>query len=131
MKTLALAVLALALSASPTYHSATLMAGRTVRMNVSGYCAGACCCGKFADGITASGQAVTANGGKFIAAPRAYAFGTRMIVPGYNDGKPTPVLDRGGAIKGNKLDVFFPTHRAALEWGRRYLLVKIEKEKEK
>lgn len=31
----------------------------------------------------------------------------------------------GGAIKGNKLDLFFPTHKAALEWGRRKIIVKI------
>ncbi len=132
MKTLVLAMLVMEL-AQPRYttlRSTSLRStSRTVRMNVSAYCPGACCCGAFADGITASGQPVTANGGKFIASPRAYPFGTRMIVPGYNDGKPTPVLDRGGSIKGNRLDLYFPTHAAALGWGRQYLLVRIELEK--
>lgn len=104
--------------ARPTY--------RTVRMNVSAYCPGACCCGKYADGITASGKPVTTNGGMFVAAPPNLAFGTMVQVPGYASGDRVPVLDRGGSIKGNRLDVFFPTHRAALEWGRQHLDVRIE-----
>jgi 3D (Asp-Asp-Asp) domain-containing protein len=35
------------------------------------------------------------------------------------------VLDRGGAIKGNKLDVFFPTHAEALKWGRQRIAVTV------
>ncbi|MGN6724584.1 MAG: 3D domain-containing protein, partial [Tepidisphaeraceae bacterium] len=37
-----------------------------------------------------------------------------------------PVLDRGGAIKGYHLDVFFPSHQQALDWGRRWVVVEIE-----
>jgi 3D (Asp-Asp-Asp) domain-containing protein len=48
-----------------------------------------------------------------------------MVIEGYNNGKPVKVLDRGGAIKGNKLDAFFHTHQEALEWGVRYLDVKV------
>ena len=94
----------------------------TILMNVSAYCPCERCCGNFADGITASG--VPAEG-YVIAAPRQYAFGTLMTVPGYADGRPVPVLDRGGDIKGNKLDVFFPTHQEALNWGRQYLKVEV------
>ena len=28
-----------------------------------------------------------------------------------------PVLDTGGAIKGNRLDVLYPTHEVAMRWG--------------
>jgi Uncharacterized protein conserved in bacteria len=28
------------------------------------------------------------------------------------------VEDRGGAIQGNRIDVFFPTHQEALNFGR-------------
>lgn len=38
-----------------------------------------------------------------------------MYVPGYGYGK---VEDRGGAIKGERIDVFFKKHKDALEWGR-------------
>jgi len=36
------------------------------------------------------------------------------------------VIDRGGSIKGNRLDVFFPTHQQAVDWGRRWVQVSIE-----
>ena len=36
-----------------------------------------------------------------------------------------PVLDRGGAIKGQRLDLLFPTHEAAIQWGVRMLPVTI------
>ena len=90
-------------------------------MNVSGYCACKSCCGKNAIGITASGKNVSANNGKFVAAPRNYKFGTKMIIPGYAGNVQVPVYDRGGAIKGNKLDLYFKTHKEALIWGRRYV----------
>ena len=48
-------------------------------------------------------------------------------IPGYNGGRAVPVLDRGGAIRGNKLDLFFPTHQAALKGGRRTLTVELER----
>jgi 3D (Asp-Asp-Asp) domain-containing protein len=54
-----------------------------------------------------------------------YPFGTEMIVPGYNNAEPVKVLDRGGAISGNRLDVFFPSHQQALNWGVRYIDVKV------
>ena len=89
--------------------------------NVSAYCPCEKCCGKFSDGITASGHCIK-KGDKFVAAP--LPFGTIVDVPGY--GK-VPVLDRGGSIQGNKIDVFFASHQDALNWGRQYLTVTIEK----
>ena len=89
---------------------------------ITAYCPCEKCCGRFADGITASGVNVKDFYGLLIAAPPEYPFGTIMDVPGYGI---ATVQDRGGAIKGNKLDVFFPTHQEALEWGRQYLKVKI------
>ena len=91
----------------------------TIDMIVTAYCKESCCCGKFADGITASG--VPAEG-KLIAAPPNYPFGTIMDVPGYSIAE---VQDRGGAIKGNKIDLLFPTHDEALQWGIQELKVKV------
>ena len=51
-------------------------------------------------------------------------FGSLIRIPGYHDIS-VPVIDRGGAIKGNKIDVYFPTHDEALEWGRQWLLVTV------
>jgi len=98
-------------------------AGSTVeRFRVTAYCPCEKCCGKFADGITANGKPVTYNGGRFVAAPKQFPFGTQMDIPGYGL---VEVIDRGGAIKGNRLDVFFPTHQEALNWGVKYLDVRV------
>jgi 3D (Asp-Asp-Asp) domain-containing protein len=99
---------------------------KTVLMRVTGYCPCRKCCGKSSDGITASGHRIR-KGDEFVAADKAYLFGTKVIVPGYNSSKPVEVLDRGRAIHGNRLDVFFHSHRQALAWGVRYLLVKVRK----
>jgi 3D (Asp-Asp-Asp) domain-containing protein len=93
------------------------------RMVVTAYCPCTECCGPNARGITASGRPVSANGGRFVAADTDLPFGTLLLIPGYNDGRPTEVLDRGGAIKGNRLDVYFPTHEEAKRWGVRRLEV--------
>jgi len=97
---------------------------QTVRMRVTAYCPCAKCCGQSADGITANGHRI-AEGDRFVAADRQYTFGTELIIPGYHGDTPVRVLDRGGAIKGNKLDVFFNTHQEALEWGVRHLDVNV------
>ena len=85
---------------------------------VTAYCPGSCCCGKYADGITASGVPAV---GKIVAAPPSIPFGTELDIPGYGR---AIVRDRGGAIKNNRLDVLFPTHQGALNWGVKYLEVK-------
>jgi len=97
---------------------------QAVRMRVTAYCPCEKCCGKFADGITACGHKIQ-SGDTFVAADKRYAFDTEMIIEGYNNSQMVKVLDRGGAIKGNKLDVFFKTHQEALEWGVRYIDVKV------
>lgn len=97
---------------------------RTVRMRVTAYCPCAVCCGRFADGRTANGYVIR-RGDRFAAAPQKYPFGTEMIVPHYHGNKPIFILDRGGAIKGNRLDVFFHSHTQAAAWGVKYLDVKV------
>jgi 3D (Asp-Asp-Asp) domain-containing protein len=97
---------------------------KTVRMRVTAYCPCAKCCGQYADGMTACGHMIEA-GDTFVAADKRYAFGTEMMVPGYSQGRTVKVLDRGGAIQGDRIDVFFPSHQKALEWGVKYLDVKV------
>jgi len=93
--------------------------------NVSAYCPCAKCCGKWAKlGVNAKGQRVTADqqvirpGQRFIAAPPEIPFGTVIDVPGYGR---VEVRDRGGVIKGKRLDCFFPTHQEALVFGRKHV----------
>jgi 3D (Asp-Asp-Asp) domain-containing protein len=56
-----------------------------------------------------------AKHGTIAADTSLYPFGTLMFVPGYGYGV---VQDRGGSIKGDKIDLFFKRHKQALEWGR-------------
>jgi len=66
---------------------------------------------------TASGKRVYVGG---IAADwRVLPCGSIVIVDGYNNGNPCVVIDQGGAIKGNKLDLFFWHESEAINYGRR------------
>ena len=85
---------------------------------VTAYCACAQCCGK-TNGITASGTRATA--GRTVAAPANFAFGTKLDI----GGNTYVVEDRGGAIQGNKIDIYMNSHADALRWGVRYLTVNI------
>ena len=78
---------------------------------LTGYCACVICCGK-TNGITASGRPAMAN--HTIAADSRYAFGTQMII----NGMVYTVDDRGGAITGNHIDIYFNTHAEALRFGK-------------
>jgi 3D (Asp-Asp-Asp) domain-containing protein len=98
---------------------------RTIEMEVTAYCPCTKCCGPNAQGLTASGKSINHNDGQFVAADKRFAFGTKLIIPGYAGGKIVEVQDRGGAIKGNKLDVYFHTHAEALKWGRQKLTVTV------
>ena len=95
-----------------------------IQMRVTAYCPCSKCCGQYSDGVTACGHKIR-PGDTFVAADGRYSFGTEMLIPGYSNGRAVKVLDRGGAIKGNRLDVFFATHQEALEWGVKYLEVSV------
>ncbi|MHC4727163.1 MAG: 3D domain-containing protein, partial [Planctomycetota bacterium] len=95
-----------------------------IEMRVTAYCPCPQCCGEYSDGITACGHDIQ-PGDTFVAADGRYSFYTEMLIPGYSNSQPVKVLDRGGAIKGNRLDVFFATHDEALEWGVQYLEVNV------
>jgi len=97
---------------------------RQVTMEVTAYCACVKCCGPNAAGITASGHDTSYNNSLFVAADPRLPFGTKVLIPGYSD-LPVEVIDRGSAIRGDKIDVFFPSHDDAIHWGRRQLLVTI------
>jgi 3D (Asp-Asp-Asp) domain-containing protein len=97
---------------------------QTTRMRVTAYCPCEICCGKFSDGITANNHKIE-EGDAFAAADKSIAFMSELIVPGYNDDEPVKVMDRGGAIVGDRLDVFFDSHQKALNWGVKYLDVKL------
>ena len=71
-------------------------------------------------GETASGR--IARKGTIAADTDYFPMGTVLYVPGYGYGR---VEDRGGAIKGARLDLFYPSHREALAWGRKQVAVQV------
>ena len=105
-------------------------------MRATGYCKCKQCCGwkrtwygkavvkgtkqKKAIGVTASGT--KAKPGTIAADTRKYPFGTVMYIPGYGYGR---VEDRGSAIQGEHIDLFFKSHREALQWGSKTVPVKV------
>ncbi|MGA0333104.1 MAG: 3D domain-containing protein [Kiritimatiellia bacterium] len=71
-------------------------------------------------GISADGS--VARRGTVAADTSVLPMGTILYIPGYGWGQ---VRDRGSAIQGNRLDLFFDSHEEALEWGRQQVQVKI------
>ena len=79
---------------------------------ITRYCKCTRCCGKN-DGITATGTQATA--GRTIAVdPKVIPLGTEVII----DGQPYIAEDTGGAVKGNKIDIFCDSHEEAISRGR-------------
>ncbi|MGP1345147.1 MAG: 3D domain-containing protein [Phycisphaerales bacterium] len=108
------------------YDGRPLRRARTLWMTVTAYSPDHRSCGKFADGITASGMSVWTNGMQLVAAdPRVLPRNTLITVPGYAEGAVVPVLDVGGAIKGSRLDVLYPSHAVARRWGVQTLKVTV------
>jgi peptidoglycan DL-endopeptidase CwlO len=53
---------------------------------------------------------------------RVFPFGTKMYIPGYGDGV---AADRGSAIIGRIIDIWFPTCAQARAWGRKTLTITV------
>ena len=94
----------------------TTINGETYK--ITAYCSCSKCCGK-TTGRTASGTKATP--GRTVAAPTKFAFGTKLNIGGHI----YTVEDRGGAVSGNKIDVYVNSHSAALQWGVKYLPVSV------
>ena len=96
----------------------TTSGGSGTTYKITAYCPCSKCCGK-STGRTASGTKATA--GRTVAASSKFAFGTKLNIGGHI----YTVEDRGGAINGNKIDIFVNSHAEALQWGVRYLPVSV------
>lgn len=88
-------------------------------INASAYTAAADECGK-SDGITASGLKV--KEAQTLACPPNFPFGTLMEIDGVGVRR---CEDRGGAIKGNHIDIYVATKGEAFAFGRRNLTARI------
>ncbi len=86
---------------------------------ITAYCTCKICCGIYSGhNRTSSGTIPTSN--RTIAVDtNVIPFGTRVVF----NGQVYVAEDRGGAIKGKRIDLFFMTHKEALNWGKRTLEV--------
>ena len=85
---------------------------------LTGYCSCSLCCGKWAynrpDGVVYGAIGEELKEGYSIAVdPDVIPYRTEVII----DGKTYKAQDCGGAIKGNRIDVYFEDHNDALEFG--------------
>lgn len=95
---------------------------KTMRVTATAYTAYCYGC----SGKTATGIDLRANPSlKVIAVdPRVIKLGSKVWVEGYG----TAIAgDTGGAIKGNKIDIFVPSKQQAYQWGRRTVTIKVLK----
>lgn len=88
------------------------------KFKLTAYCNCKKCCGKWAGGPTASGKMPKA--GRTIAVdPKVIPLGTKVVI----NGKTYTAEDTGGAIKNKRIDVYFDSHQAALNFGVQYAKV--------
>lgn len=87
---------------------------------LTAYCTCSACCGQWSDGVTATGTRATP--GRTIAVdPDVIPLGSKVYINGFE----YTAEDTGGAIKGKRIDVLFPTHQEALNFGVQYAEVAI------
>jgi uncharacterized protein YabE (DUF348 family) len=100
--------------------SAPKSSGKEFYVNSTAYTANCNGC----SGVTATGVNLKSNpNAKVIAVdPSVIPLGTKVYVEGYGY---AVASDTGGAIRGNKIDVFFPSKSQAYQWGTRRVKVKI------
>lgn len=87
------------------------------------YCPCEKCCGIYASGYTATGTLAT-EGRTIAVDPNVIPYGTHVIINGHE----YIAEDCGGAIDGNRIDIFFDSHQDALKWGVQQVEVFVMKE---
>jgi len=66
-------------------------------------------------GITSTGT--TPKWGTIAVDPKVIPYGTKVYIPKFN--KTFIAEDCGGAIKGNKIDIYMNDKASAIDWGRK------------
>lgn len=89
---------------------------------ITAYCPCEKCCGKWADGLTASG--LPAEEGIIAVDDSIIPLGSTVLI----DGQEYLAADTGGAIKNNRIDIYMSDHSSALEFGKQKaeVLVKVK-----
>jgi 3D (Asp-Asp-Asp) domain-containing protein len=107
-------------ASAPTEPTNSEPAGKEITVEATAYTAECEGC----IGITKTGVDLNANpDAKVIAVdPSVIPLGSKVYVEGYGY---ATAEDTGGAIKGNRIDVFVPEQNDALQWGRKDVKVTI------
>ena len=79
---------------------------------ITAYCPCPLCCGEWADGLTYT-ETVATEGRTIAVDPEVIPLGSKVEI----NGEEYIAEDIGGAIKGNRIDLFFENHEDALKWG--------------
>lgn len=100
--------------------AASTQSGKTMTVSATAYTAYCIGC----SGTTATGIDLRSNPNQKVIAvdPSVIPLGSKVWVEGYGE---AIAGDTGGAIKGNKIDVFIPSQDAALQWGRKDITIKV------
>ena len=112
----------------PAEGSAELTIGEPLgEFKLTAYCPCMNCCGK-TDGITSTGT-LDAEGRTIAVDPRVIPYGSTVTIY-FADGTSHTYTaeDCGGAIKENRIDVFFSSHDAARAFGVQSAMVYVEEE---
>jgi 3D (Asp-Asp-Asp) domain-containing protein/septal ring factor EnvC (AmiA/AmiB activator) len=94
---------------SPSSLTTPAPGNRTITVVATGYSSG---------GTTATGLPV--GWGTVAVDPSVIPLGSQLTIPGYGRGV---AADTGSAVRGATVDLWFPTMRQALAWGRRVVIV--------
>jgi len=97
-------------------------------VKVTAYCPCKICCGRWADGKTAYNRDAFKAG--VAVDPKVIPLGSHLDIPGYDrgpNGNGSWILadDVGNSIKGKHIDIRFKTHQEALDWGSKYLKIRV------
>lgn len=99
---------------------------KTMTVVATAYCPCKKCCGKYAenrpDGVVYTASGAKAKSKHTIAVDKnIIPFGTTVII----NGNEYVAEDTGGAIKGNRIDIYFDSHEEALEFGRQTIEIEV------
>lgn len=98
-------------ASSSSASSAAVSSSRTITMQATAYSGG---------GTTASGMAAAV--GRVAVDPRVIPLGTRLYIEGYGY---AVAADTGGAIKGNRIDLYMNSESQCNSFGRRNVTVHV------
>lgn len=116
----------------PVVTEATIEAPITIEVEATAYCSCKQCCGVWADLrpldengkpiVYTSTMAVAKQGRTIAVDPTVIPYGTVLEI----EGKEYVAEDCGGAIKDNRIDVYFENHAEAKNFGRKCLTATIK-----